>query len=283
MISGDWTSEEVEATVADYFDMLDSELRGREYSKASHRRRLSRLLNSRSDGAIERKHSNISAVLIELGFPCISGYKPLRNYQRLLREVVASRLDNSQPLVSVVAAEVNREATMPTVEDILASMVQAPVTTPRNLPGGSLVRESRAQTYRVDYLAQEAGNKSLGDAGEEYVLIYERARLAFAGKDKLADDVRHISALEGPSAGFDILSFGLDGREHYIEVKTTGYGPLTPFFVTRNELETSRKSASDYYLYRAFDFRRSPKLFSKQGSLDRSFDLDPSQYVARIY
>ena len=75
----DWSRAEVEATVADYFDMLDHELRGRGYNKSAHRRRLAALLNHRTDGAVERKHQNINAILIELGFVYVVGYKPLRN------------------------------------------------------------------------------------------------------------------------------------------------------------------------------------------------------------
>jgi hypothetical protein len=39
-VAEDWTREEVEATVADYFDMLDHEVRGHAYNKTTHRRRL---------------------------------------------------------------------------------------------------------------------------------------------------------------------------------------------------------------------------------------------------
>jgi hypothetical protein len=84
LLPQDWSREEVEATVADYFAMLDQELRGLDYSKTQHRRALSLLVNQRTDAAIERKHQNISAILRELGFPYIFGYKPLPNYQQLL-------------------------------------------------------------------------------------------------------------------------------------------------------------------------------------------------------
>src|SRR5258706_12079264 len=90
-----WTREEVEATVADYLDMLTKELTGQLYSKTDHRRRLLRLLDNRTEGAIERKHQNISAILIELHCPWISGYKPLSNYQELLFDVVEARLKNA--------------------------------------------------------------------------------------------------------------------------------------------------------------------------------------------
>ena len=111
----DWSRAEVEATVADYFDMLDHELRGRGYNKSAHRRRLAALLNHRTDGAVERKHQNISAILIELGFVYVVGYKPLRNYEQLLFETVANRLTQSQSLADVVRQQVSEPAPVPTV------------------------------------------------------------------------------------------------------------------------------------------------------------------------
>ena len=51
MSNGDWTRDEVEATVADYFVMLDAELRGESYSKAEHNRRLQQIIG-RSKGAV---------------------------------------------------------------------------------------------------------------------------------------------------------------------------------------------------------------------------------------
>jgi len=100
----DWSRQEVEATVEDYFAMLHAELRAEPFNKTQHRRHLASLLRARSDGAIERKHQNISAVLIELGFPYIQGYKPLSNYQQLLFDVVEAWLVPGQPVVGIVAA-----------------------------------------------------------------------------------------------------------------------------------------------------------------------------------
>jgi hypothetical protein len=83
-----WSEGEVTLIVADYLEMLRAEVEGRRYVKADHWRALGPQLNSRTKGAIEQKHMNISAILQELGYPFIAGYKPLRNYQRLLREKV---------------------------------------------------------------------------------------------------------------------------------------------------------------------------------------------------
>ena len=63
--------------------MLARELRGETFNKAAHNRALRQHLDDRSRGAVERKHQNVSAVLIALGFPYIDGYKPLGNVQGL--------------------------------------------------------------------------------------------------------------------------------------------------------------------------------------------------------
>ena len=77
----DWTQTELTAIVADYFSMLCDELCGIPYNKAVHRRTLVAKLENRSEGSIEFKHCNISAVLNLLNLPSINGYKPRNNFQ----------------------------------------------------------------------------------------------------------------------------------------------------------------------------------------------------------
>jgi len=64
-----WSGIEVEAVVANYFHMLLQELSGQKYSKTAHRRALLPRLRGRSDAAVELKHQNASAVLVELRTP----------------------------------------------------------------------------------------------------------------------------------------------------------------------------------------------------------------------
>jgi len=279
----DWSREEVEATVTEYFCMLDKELRGIKYSKTQHRQRLSRLLNNRTDGAIERKHQNISAVLIKLHFPYVPGYKPLRNYQRILYYTVSDRLNKDRELIDYVQVQINQPATVPTLDDILAVLVDPPMVDLIETGNrGAKVRETPLLPYKIDYLEQEARNRSLGQAGEKFILEYERTRLIREGHERLASRIEHISATRGDSAGFDILSFDVTGKERLIEVKTTTYGAFTPFFVTQNEVDLSNKDASKYYLYRAFSFRNHPRLFTKHGPIGQSFNLYPQKYVATL-
>jgi len=110
-VAEDWSTTEVAATVADYLAMLEHELRGEPYNKRDHNRRLQALLNDRSPGAIEFKHQNISAVMIELGFPYIDGYKPRGNYQELLRAEVQIQLTENAVVERVTEAVVAAAAT----------------------------------------------------------------------------------------------------------------------------------------------------------------------------
>ncbi|HET9785087.1 MAG TPA: hypothetical protein VFP94_09040, partial [Terriglobales bacterium] len=112
-----WSQIEVEATVADYLAMLECEIRGEAYNKTEHRRALSRLLDHRSDAAIERKHQNISAILIAQGLPYVDGYKPLGNYQRLLAEVVLAHVKRAPALLGAVAERVQMQAPVPSVDE----------------------------------------------------------------------------------------------------------------------------------------------------------------------
>ncbi len=265
--------------------MLSAELRGEAYSKAAHRRTLLPLLKERSEGAIERKHGNISAILIELGFPYIGGYKPFSNYQHLLFDVVASRLGASPDLERLVAADVDAVPDTPTYDDILASLVDPPAPSKtrdrvREVPGLSYGTGSKRP--RVNYLKRESANAALGGAGELFVLDFERAGLVAAGQERLAGNIEHASKTRGDGDGFDILSYEASGTERLIEVKTTKYAAQTPFFVSANEVRVSEREADRYHLYRVFEFRKSPKLFNVPGPFPASFELTPTQFLAKI-
>lgn len=276
-----WSSSEVEIAVADYFHMLRLELTGHRYNKTAHRRFLRMQLNNRSDGSVELKHQNISAVLIEMGIPYINGYKPRYNYQRsLLPSVVSDYLKNNPEILQIIAADSEATPSTPSIEDFLSIWEAPPALEPHK---ASMVAEPGI-TYNpvgINYLEREARNQSLGEAGEQFIINFERARLIRAGKESLADRIEQISATVGASAGFDIKSFEENGSDRFIEAKTTKYGKNTPFFITANELRFSRDNASRYYLYRLFGFRESPRLFGLYGQLDERCILEPSEFIAR--
>lgn len=273
----DWSRAEVEVVVADYLKMLSLELAGQTYSKAAHRRVLLEKLNGRSEGSVEFKHCNISAVLIHLGCPYLRGYQPRANYQRLLREVVELQVDQSTALDSLALAAAHLPAVPPEIIDFSRVETKAPLKQHRV---GETSPHYGNPPVKRDYLAIESRNRSLGQAGEEFVFRYEQWRLAHIGKRDLAERVEHVSQTKGDGLGYDILSFDANGRERFIEVKTTAFGKDTPFFISKNELHFSRDAGTDFTLCRLFEFRQTPKLFSLKGALDQHCDLDPVTYRA---
>lgn len=277
----DWSRVEVEACVADYLRMLTLELNGQRYSKTEHANALLRKLDGRNRRSVEFKHCNISAVMLALGYPYINGYKPRGNYQAVLMDVVEAQLEHSPELQEAAQAAVFRPATEPTVQkDLSLAWVPAPVTTRVAEPRAPY--EPRFSASRRDYLAQEARNRSLGRAGELFVAELEVQRLFVAGKKRLADRVEHVAATRGDGLGYDVHSFEADGRDRLIEVKTTSFGNLTPFFVSRNELARSEQDEPVFRLYRVFDFRKEPRLFELPGAITKHCVLEASTYLARL-
>lgn len=278
-MSQHWSTEEVEAIVADHLQMLTLELAGQRYSKTEHRRRLRAKLNNRSDGSIEFKHSNISAVLIHLGIPYIRGYQPRSNYQAMLADVVTDQLKQRSLLDQAALAAVQQPAVTPIGADFANALTQAPVRQLR-------VAETQPEwpwnkpAIKRDYLEREAQNQSLGLAGEAFVLQFEHWRLNALGQHTLADNVEHVAQSKGDGLGYDVLSFEPDGRERFIEVKTTAFGKDTPFFVSKNELTFSRTAAQQFHLYRLFEFRQHPRLFDLAGEISNHCLLDPVSYRA---
>jgi len=280
-VAKNWSEIEVKAAVEDYFEMLRLELAGEKYNKTKHRRALLNRLDNRSDGSVEWKHQNISAVLDEMGIQNIEGYKPRFNYQRkLLPKVVFNFLADNRELLSLFKMDSEIDPPLPTVGDFLAALEAPPKQEKKN---AHWIAESSViyNPAGVNYIEREAKNQMLGDAGEQFVLNYERARLIHSGKEALAERIEQVSVTVGPSAGFDIRSFESNGTDRYIEAKTTKYGKNTPFFITPNELEFSRNNSDHYFLYRIFKFRADPRMFTLQGHLQDKCILKPSQYLAR--
>lgn len=273
----DWSREEVEAIVADYLQMLTLELAGQSYNKTVHRRKLQEKLQDRSDASIEFKHGNVSAAMIDLGFPYIRGYKPRSNYQALLAMIAAEQIRGKTTLDSVALAAVQQPALMPALTDFSKVKLGAPQKQNRT---AEPINHLLFRATKRDYLEREAQNQSLGLAGEEFIVQFEHWRLTQLGRSRLADKVDHISQSKGDGLGYDVLSFEADGKERFIEVKTTTFGRDTPFFVSRGELALSHGAKDQFHLYRLFEFRKAPRLFDLQGSLDQHCVLDPVTYKA---
>jgi hypothetical protein len=268
--NGAWTDAELRATVADYFSMLKAELAGESYSKKEHRDRL-RGSVSRSEGSIEFKHQNISAVLQEVGLPWIKGYKPRGNYQEALFPVIEDQLVEDIGELDSSANELPREV------DLTGIFVAPP-------PPQAPAERRRADQFvsKFDVAARDAANRNLGREGERFVVAVEQKRLSAAGRPDLAQKVQWMSDSVGDGLGYDIHSFEPSGCSLFIEVKTTR-GPMTaPFYVTENERRVATEKGGDFRLYRVFDFGEAPKIYFLQGALEKSLALAPIAYRAHV-
>ncbi len=270
-----WSKDEVRLIVRDYFDMLLLELTYKNYNKSAHRASLIPFLNERSKGSVEFKHQNISAALINMGLPFIKGYKPRFNFQRTLVEEIKHFINENQISLEkeferfsndVITTQPHRDFDFKNFlneEDVISQVKED---------------EPTYMTMKINYLEKEQNNRSLGSAGEELVIEYEKWRLTMAGKESFADKVEWIAKDKGDGAGFDILSKNNNGSDRYIEVKTTKLSKETPIFLTKTELSFATLKENNFYLYRVFDFASVPQFFMKHGKYEKFCQLQPQTF-----
>lgn len=136
---------------------------------------------------------------------------------------------------------------------------------------------------KVDYIAQASKNAEDGARGEALALEYERKRLANIGLSDYIDKISWVS-VESDSFGYDIASYDLiDGKvkKIQIEVKTTSSKIDREFFVSKAEVETSKRLSNTYYIYRIYHlYSLHPKIYRVRGALTDNFEIDPISYVA---
>ena len=277
MPSAPWTDAENDLIVADYFAMLSADLRGHPYNKTEHRRALLPLLDGRSDGSVEFKRQNISAVLKGLGEQWIAGYKPAFNFQMSLEDAVVRWMESNPAWLNLHP----RTDPAAGLQDP-ASIWIGPAPTLSNRPPPLELEQMLHIARKFDVAGRDARNRALGRAGEECVLAHERACLGSAGRDDLVDKVRWVSEEDGDGAGYDIASFAPDGRARLIEVKTTNGWERTPFHITRNELAVADERGSEWCLFRVWNFSREPKGFELYPPLDAHVTLTASSFEARF-
>ncbi|MDX1587799.1 MAG: DUF3883 domain-containing protein [Oleiphilaceae bacterium] len=274
-----WDWLECEFIVHDYLDMLNKQLRGERYSKAEHRRALQPRLNNRSEGSIEYKHQNISAVLLELGMAYIPGYKPAFNYQQQLKQVVLSHIA-AHPTDWDYLAESGEKEVEPAEKGNINWADVLDTELPERIP--SIPKPPRQYLGRIlNFSERERRNRQLGESGESFVIEFERYRLANSGRKDLANEVEWRSKTQGDGLGYDIRSFDpSQDTELFLEVKTTNSGKYQPFFLSENERAFSNDFAEDYRLYRVYELMSHPRLFILPGAVEQHVQLMAQQYQA---
>jgi hypothetical protein len=268
----DWSDSEVDLIVADYFDMLTSQLAGTPYNKAEHNRALQQRIG-RSRSSIEFKHRNISAVMKELTLEPLKGYLPAANYQNALIAGIDRHLAlKGQPIIEAAA-------TPPAKTFEAQDLRLGPPPSPSN-DDKKVTDAVRRLVRKFDPAARDARNRALGRRGEELALKHERVRLISTGRDDLARKLEWTSEERGDGAGYDIRSFNLDGSDRLIEVKTTNGAARTPFYLSENERSFSEERPEAFRLLRLHDFREKPAGFELVPPLGQWVKLMPTAYRA---
>jgi hypothetical protein len=285
-VGTDWNADELDAIVADYFAMLAEELAGRPYVKSHHNAALREKIG-RTPGSVERKHMNISAVLIELGLPTINGYKPFSNFQDALgRTIERFLIENPKALhgdafVPHWGRDDSSSLAAPGFRDLPAVFLDEtppPPGAPRAPRPAGLERLVR----KFDPVARDFRNRSLGKAGEALIVDFERHRLSALDRKDLATKVRWVAQEDGDGAGYDIHSYDRQGNDRLIEVKTTQGPRSTPFFVTRNELSLAHERPDHFRLYRLYEVAQAPRLFKLKPPLEEAVTLEAETWRARV-
>lgn len=133
----------------------------------------------------------------------------------------------------------------------------------------------------VDFEGEMKKNTALGNKGEDLVVDHEKKDLIHNGRPDLAEKVVATRILKGNAERFDVLSFEIDGKEKYIEVKTTKGSLNNRFHISENEVSFSEKYSEKYYLYIVYNLNiknLTADLYIQKGAIDRSL-LQPTNYV----
>jgi uncharacterized protein DUF3883 len=267
-----WSADEVSAVVDSYFRMLAWEKAGVSYKKAENRRLIMRTVY-RSEGSIERKLQNISAVLDELGAQWINGYKPLAHYQDSLVAAVERSIGREPDVLYTASAD-----TKPLVLNEDTILVPPPSLAD---PDRTLTPAVRRLVGKFDPAERDARNRDLGKAGERFVVKFERDRLQRAGREDLARDVRWVSDLDGDGYGYDIRSFDPDdGQVRLLEIKTTCGHERTAFWLTRREADVAEEKSGSYRIRRVFHFRNRVQMFEIAPPLNEFLLITPMTFLA---
>jgi len=129
----------------------------------------------------------------------------------------------------------------------------------------------------------QESREAIGQAGESWVINYERNYLTVKGKSELAERIARISEIN-IAAGYDILSFELDSSEKFIEVKTTALSKAE-FFISANELEIAKQLNGNYWIYLVSEIYGEPKLFVIQDptkEIGKKLILTPINFQVQI-
>lgn len=282
----DWTSEELDAVVAEYFHLL-SILPGAPRGTLANRKRLLDAKIDRGEGSIDFKLGNITHVATQLGLPPLKGFKAAPKAQDAIYPAIDRYITNNPQVMSderflpqwnTAPAASTAAPGFIDMPSIFVDEAPPPPGAPRTPRPAGLERLVR----KFDPVARDFRNRSLGKAGEALIVDFERRRLEMLDRRDLASKVRWVAQEDGDGAGYDIHSYDRQGNDRLIEVKTTQGARSTPFFVTRNELSLAHERPEHFRLYRLYEVAQAPRLFKLKPPLEEAVTLETETWRARV-
>ena len=111
----------------------------------------------------------------------------------------------------------------------------------------------------VDFIARAIRQQQIGDAGEQWVLAYERDRTAGFNLSAAQRDSIKLTATTAP---YDLDSYDEDKKPVKIEIKTTTLGLNAPFYMSENEKKfmlQELREGRKYRIYRVYDLDLATK------------------------
>lgn len=113
--------------------------------------------------------------------------------------------------------------------------------------------EEFSSNKNINFIEKDKKNSALGNLGEDVVVEYEKRELIKRGRSDLIDKVKPTRTFIGNAARYDVLSFDENGKEKYIEVKTTTGAANNEFHISDKEVEFSQRNGDSYFLYRVYN------------------------------
>jgi hypothetical protein len=167
----------------------------------------------------------------------------------------------------------------PSTIDLYVSMIiylMNPI--PGFIEGNEIEKKRKYKPLTPQQRAKQAERRTLiGAEGEEYVMRYEKERLADLGISKKYPIQK---SLESTDYGYDILSCDHNGSEIYIEVKTTTrlrddlHSEM--FYISSGEYKFYLENKNEFKLYRVYDIEGTPDLDIKDLSVA---EIIPDSYL----
>lgn len=124
--------------------------------------------------------------------------------------------------------------------------------------------------------------KETGDKGEEIAIAIERDFLESVNRKDLADKIRHVSLETGDGLGYDILSFWENGKEKYIEVKSTTVNINLPFNISRNELNFLKEHKEDAFIYRILITEKEPEFVAIPSYIVLDGEITATSFLVKV-